>query len=221
MVWDTDLTTEQIYAASFLGSHARLLAGPGTGKTLTLTRRVLFLITEKDVDPSKITVLTFTRSAAAELRNRIKNELPEERSMPHISTIHSFALKMLLKNESARSRLQNPLFIANDYEEQNIIKKEMKSILGLSQIKKVNSLFNQLSADWETLSADVDNWESRFPDPKFLGAWKQHRKIYGYVLRSELVYQLKKALEEGDLELNSSMEYFDLSCSFINSSINI
>ena len=40
-----------------------------------------------------------------------------------------------------------------------------------------------------------------------MGAWKQHRKIYGYVLRSELVYQLKKALEEGDLELNSSMEY--------------
>lgn len=207
MAWNTDLTHEQIDAASFFGSHARLLAGPGTGKTLALTRRVLFLITEKNVDPSKITILTFTRAAAAELRNRIKNELSEESSIPNISTIHSFALKMLLKNEAARSRLQQPLFIANDYEEKNIIKQEMKSILGLNYIKDVTELFNQLSADWETLSADLNDWESRFPNPTFLGAWKEHRKVYGYILRSELVYQLKKALEEGDMELNSSMEY--------------
>jgi len=190
MTWNDNLLDDQIDAASFYGSHARLLAGPGTGKTLSLTRRVLFLINEKEVDPSKITVLTFTR-AAAELKNRIKNELDDESSLPHISTIHSFALKLLLKNP-ARERLSQPLRIANDYEEEVIIKREIKSILGLTHIKEVDNLFNQLSADWETLSAELDGWADRFPDPRFLGAWQEHRSIYGYVLRSELVYQLKK-----------------------------
>ena len=205
MTWNDNLLDDQIDAASFYGSHARLLAGPGTGKTLSLTRRVLFLINEKEVDPSKITVLTFTR-AAAELKNRIKNELDDESSLPHISTIHSFALKLLLKNP-ARERLSQPLRIANDYEAEVIIKREIKSILGLTHIKEVDNLFNQLSADWETLSAELDGWADRFPDPRFLGAWQEHRSIYGYVLRSELVYQLKKALEEGDLEFTQPIDY--------------
>jgi len=34
------------------------------------------------------------------------------------------------------------------------------------------------------------------PDPRFLGAWDGHRRVYGYTLRAELVYQLKKAMEQ-------------------------
>lgn len=37
MQWDKDLLDDQKKAASHIGDHARLLAGPGTGKTLTLT----------------------------------------------------------------------------------------------------------------------------------------------------------------------------------------
>jgi len=55
-----------------------------------------------------------------------------------------------------------------------------------------------LSADWQTLDADEVDWESKFEDPAFLGAWQKHRQIYGYTLRSELVYQLKRALERID-----------------------
>jgi DNA helicase-2/ATP-dependent DNA helicase PcrA len=39
MPWDDSLLDDQRTAASHIGSHARLLAGPGTGKTLTLARR--------------------------------------------------------------------------------------------------------------------------------------------------------------------------------------
>ena len=68
MAWNDDLLSEQEQAAAHLGSHACMLAGPGTGKTLALTRRVLFLIEEHGILPSDILVLTFTRAAAAELR---------------------------------------------------------------------------------------------------------------------------------------------------------
>ena len=50
MPWEQDLTNEQINAASHIGRHARLLAGPGTGKTLCLTRRILYLIEEEDAN---------------------------------------------------------------------------------------------------------------------------------------------------------------------------
>jgi DNA helicase-2/ATP-dependent DNA helicase PcrA len=70
--WDKDLTEAQKRAASHKGSHARLLAGPGTGKTLTMTRRVLWLTMTQGVLPSQILALTFTRAAAAELSRHVK-----------------------------------------------------------------------------------------------------------------------------------------------------
>ena len=206
MAWYEGLTDEQKVAASFVDRDARLLAGPGTGKTRSLTQRVLFLIEEKNIEPSKITVLTFTRAASAELKSRIKEALPTRSPMPEISTLHAFALKTLLKNP-ARDRLELPLRIADDFEEKNIIYPDIKSILGLTHIKEVRILFKKLSAGWENLSADLDGWKERFPDPGFVGAWEEHRNIYGYVLRSELVYQFKNALEEGDLILPPTIDY--------------
>ena len=49
MRWDEGLLDDQREAASHIGHHARLLAGPGTGKTLTLTRRVAYLMTETGI----------------------------------------------------------------------------------------------------------------------------------------------------------------------------
>ena len=58
------------------------------------------------------------------------------------------------------------------------------------------------------MTADEEDWERSFPNPEFLGAWREHREIYGYTLRSELVYQLKKALElRGDFELEGPLEH--------------
>jgi len=204
MSWNVNLTQEQANAASFCGSHSRLLAGPGTGKTRVLTRHILYLIQEKNIDPSKITVLTFTRAAAAELRKRVKEDLGDLQSFPNISTLHSFALKHILKNPT-RTRLPQPLRIADDYEE-DMIYEEMRDILKIKK-KKVKKLFRQLSADWERLTAEDDEYESNFPNPRFLGTWLKHREIYGYTLRSELVYQLKQALEEGDFEFFHSIDY--------------
>ena len=201
MSWKDDLTDEQIPAASFCGLHTSLLAGPGTGKTFTLTKHILYLIEEKNIHPSQITILTFTRAATAELKERIKEKLDDKGSFPKISTLHSFALRMILKN-STRTILPQPIRIADDYEERWIIKEEIKDILDLQKIKEVVVLFNKLSADWETLTARLDGWENRFPDPQFLGVWQEHRRIYGYTLRSELVYQLKLALEEEGFEFD-------------------
>ena len=209
--WDVDLIEEQIKAASHFGSHARLLAGPGTGKTLVLTRRIMYLIQEKGVNPKRILALTFTRASAAELQKRISEALGEENT-PRVSTLHSFALRQLLRNSKKITSLPQPLRIADDWEEHNIIFHDIGKLIKLGR-NKVEDLFSQLSADWESLVPE----ENLSPSPQFISAWKSHRKAFGYTLRSELVYQLKRALEQiGDFELEHPIlhllidEYQDL-----------
>ncbi|MDY5884019.1 MAG: UvrD-helicase domain-containing protein, partial [Roseburia sp.] len=46
------------------------LAGPGSGKTLVITERTKYLITEYGIDPSHILVITFTKAAALEMKAR-------------------------------------------------------------------------------------------------------------------------------------------------------
>jgi DNA helicase-2/ATP-dependent DNA helicase PcrA len=207
MAWDDDLLPDQRTAAAHVDNHARLLAGPGTGKTLTLTRHICFLIDERNVSPQSILTITFTRAAARELRQRVENELGEEQR-PRISTLHSFALRQILRNAEQISALPQPLRIADDWEERNIILEDIKSLLNLRRISEARDLLNELSADWQSLTTEEPDWERRFPNPQFLGAWREHRRIYNYTLRSELVYQLKKALEQrGDFELERPIEY--------------
>src|SRR5690242_3528422 len=136
MAWDNNLTEEQKSAASHFGKHARLLAGPGTGKTRSLTRRVMYLVEEKNVAPNSILALTFTRAATAELKGRLKVEFGQGGELPRVSTLHSFALKTILENP-ARVRLPSPIRIVDDFEERWIIQEELKAVLGLQKVSEV------------------------------------------------------------------------------------
>ena len=191
------LLPEQERAANHIGSHARLLAGPGTGKTLTLTRRVQYLIERSGVSPSQILVVTFTRAAAAELRGRISDTLSDDGNRPHISTLHSFALRQLVRNANMVETLPRPIRVADDWEERKIVHEHLKIELGYT-IRTIRERFNQLSADWETLEAENSDWSEEFIDPTFLGAWQDQRAVFGYTLRAELVYQVKRSLEQSD-----------------------
>lgn len=216
MTWDEGLSDEQRIAASHFGRHACLLAGPGTGKTLALQRHVAYLIEEKGLIPRQILALTFTRAASFELKKRISQILSEDQDLPKVLTLHSFALRQLLHNSGIIETIPIPLRIADDWEENQIIVQDLKEILQY-RVRDVREKFDRLSADWQQLNADGDSWEQTFPDSRFLGAWRQHRNVYGYTLRDELVYQLKRALEQSsNVELESNFlhllidEYQDL-----------
>lgn len=73
-------------------------AGPGSGKTKVIIERVKFLINELKVNPSSLLVITFTRKAANELKDRLSEDIPKNIiNEMQISTIHSFCLDFLKK----------------------------------------------------------------------------------------------------------------------------
>jgi DNA helicase II / ATP-dependent DNA helicase PcrA len=79
---------------------ARVVAGPGTGKTAVLTSRVAALITQFNVLPKHILTLTFTNRAAIEMRSRIVEILHSPRLAAQISmgTFHAICLNLLRTN---------------------------------------------------------------------------------------------------------------------------
>ncbi len=209
MAWDDGLSPDQRTAASHANGNARLLAGPGTGKTKTLTGRVLFLIEVSGVEPRKIVALTFTRAAAFELRDRINKELAGKYAdRPTVATLHSYALRNLLHNAARIDALPQPVRIADDWEERHIVLEDLKRLMGgETSVDDVRNKLRDLSADWNTLGIEGDPAQQK-ADAKFVGAWREHRGLYGYTLRDELVYELKRALQRrGDLELVPPTEH--------------
>ena len=152
-----------------------------------------------EIHPQSILALTFTRAAAQELRRRV-GEATGTGIPPRVTTLHSFALRQLLRNAERYHNIPQPLRIVDDWEERLLVQEDIKNALKSKpgyeniRIEGVQHLLKQLASDWETLAADENDWVKHFPNPDFIGIWQRHRDMYGYTLRSQLVYQLKTAL---------------------------
>ncbi len=72
-----------------------IIAGPGTGKTRTLTHRIAHLVTEHGVPARHCLAITFTRRAAEEMRERLTALVPEQAPELTITTFHSLGLAIL------------------------------------------------------------------------------------------------------------------------------
>ncbi|MCA9618984.1 MAG: RecQ family ATP-dependent DNA helicase, partial [Myxococcales bacterium] len=71
-----------------------VVAGPGSGKTHTLVRRIVHMVVARQIRADQILVLAFNRSAAAELRARLDEALGTRGSWVDVRTFHSLAVKL-------------------------------------------------------------------------------------------------------------------------------
>jgi len=84
------------------GGPLLVLAGPGTGKTTTLVEAVVDRIAGRGVDPERVLVLTFSRRAAADLRERVTARLGRTTREPMARTFHSYAFGVLRRQAAER-----------------------------------------------------------------------------------------------------------------------
>jgi DNA helicase-2/ATP-dependent DNA helicase PcrA len=104
------LNAEQKQAVLYQGGHLLIVAGPGTGKTMTLTHRIAYQIHSGQAQPEQVLALTFTNKAAREMAKRLAALLSEAVSgRIRVGTFHSFCLE-ILRNEAPRVN-RSPDFI--------------------------------------------------------------------------------------------------------------
>ncbi|PTA46342.1 UvrD-helicase domain-containing protein [Micromonospora sp. RP3T] len=95
------LDAMQRVAASAPGGPLLIVAGPGTGKTRTLTHRIAYLCAELNVFPDQCLAITFTRRAAEELRHRLDALLGPVAEDVTVGTFHALGLTVLRENAAA------------------------------------------------------------------------------------------------------------------------
>jgi DNA helicase II / ATP-dependent DNA helicase PcrA len=98
------LDPEQRAAAAHPAGPLLIVAGPGTGKTRTLTRRMAHLVRARGVAPERCLAITFTRRAAEEMRERLGGLLPADAARITVTTFHGLGA-MILREQHDRAGL--------------------------------------------------------------------------------------------------------------------
>ncbi len=117
-----ELNKEQCRAVEHEKGPLIIVAGPGTGKTHTLTHRIAYLIKYKEVLPKNILAVTFTNRAAREMRHRLKHLIKNSNQLPFVGTFHSLCFNLLNDHK------KNGYVIVDEDDRKNIILDVIKHI---------------------------------------------------------------------------------------------
>jgi len=115
------LDPEQRHAAETLDGPLLIVAGPGSGKTRTLTHRLAHLIRTRGVAPERCLALTFTRRAADEMRERLQALLPHAVGTIPLFTFHAFGMAVLQAHWNVAG-LQRGFRVVSDAERHKLLR---------------------------------------------------------------------------------------------------
>ena len=95
------LNPQQSAAVTHIGGPLLVVAGAGSGKTRVLTRRIAYLMAERDIQPFEILAITFTNKAAGEMKERVSQLVGNRAKIMWVSTFHSACVR-ILRQEAVR-----------------------------------------------------------------------------------------------------------------------
>jgi DNA helicase II / ATP-dependent DNA helicase PcrA len=99
----TGLNKEQKAAVDTLDGPVMVVAGPGTGKTQTIALRVANILLKTDTDPDAVLALTYTESAAKEMRTRLTSFIGHTAYYVNVATFHGFCVDVIRDNPGSFS----------------------------------------------------------------------------------------------------------------------
>lgn len=135
-----DLNEQQKEAVQFFNSSLRIIAGPGSGKTKVLTRKVAYLINDLGITPNKILAVTFTNKAANEMSERIRQYCDADTDKLNISTFHALCAK-ILRIEYLSAELKSDFLIIDEIDKKDILSNIYKELnISKSQITFSNMI---------------------------------------------------------------------------------
>ncbi len=181
------LDPDQQKAAMMTDGPLLILAGPGSGKTRTLTHRVAHLIQSGKALPQECLTITFTRRAANEMRERLQQLLPQQWHQIPVMTFHALAFGLIQKY---RVEVGLPRGFKVVTEEEKL--EYLKETLDLSE-RKIKKALRQIDG---SLSPDI------------VTALEQKRDTEGWIGFDELIFLAGQLFEQNrDIQAQYQQQY--------------
>lgn len=193
-------------AARDNATQVRLVAGPGTGKSHTIEKRVADLLTN-GVLPRNLYVISFTRATCEELSHRIVGfctnmACQNSAQGVRVSTMHALALRILRRANLLSSYPSTPIML-DTWEQKTVYDGELASALGCSRTR-TEEIRLAHDAQWQTLNPQSIN-QAQISQSEIVGFNAFHAartNLYSCVLPGEVIYKCVSALQNGTLSAN-------------------
>lgn len=156
-----ELNEQQYRFATSDSRYILTIAGPGSGKTRSLTYRVANLV-ESGVDPARILLMTFTNKAAEEIRSRVGVMLGQVPNGMVAGTFHSVGARFLRKYASYLNRSSN-FGILDDADSQDLLKAAFSDVTAELALTDSERKFLSLTAI-KSIYSDIKNRNSTFDE---------------------------------------------------------
>jgi DNA helicase-2/ATP-dependent DNA helicase PcrA len=189
-------------AAKDGAAQVRLVAGPGTGKSSTIERRVAHLL-NSNTNPKRVFTISFTRATAAELSRRIAAFCATQSvtglvSEARVSTMHSLALRLLRSAAVLATLFPDDPFVLDDWEREEIYDVELAAALG-STPTRASEVRLAHDAQWQTLNPNLIAQPPITSDEinRFNAFHATRRNLFCFVLPGEVVYECVTRMQQG------------------------
>jgi len=188
MAWNDGLVGQGLEIAASEERRIRVIAGPGSGKTFTLMRRIARLL-ENGIDPKKILLVTFTRTAAQDLKKELlKLGVPGVEDIK-AGTLHSFCYRMLLCDSVLQITGRHPRPLFNF--ELDFVIADLQRSTGLGK-RDISKKIRAFEAAWARLQSDNPGWPEKEDDKKFQEILLQYLRFHKSMLIGEVIPEALK-----------------------------
>jgi DNA helicase II / ATP-dependent DNA helicase PcrA len=160
------LNPQQRAAVVHQGGPLLIVAGAGSGKTRVLTRRIAYLLAERDVSPGEILAITFTNKAAGEMATRVADLTGWRSRAMWVMTFHSACVR-ILRREATRFGYPSSFSIYDQADSQRLmtlacreLDLDTKNHSPKAMLAEVSNLKNEL-IDYETFSARAEGYRQK------------------------------------------------------------
>src|SRR5215469_7205613 len=161
-----DLNPQQRAAVVHEGSPLLIVAGAGSGKTRVLTRRMAYLLAEREVRPSEILAITFTNKAAGEMAARAAALTGSQARGMRVMTFHSACVRFL-RREATRFGYPSSFSIYDQADSERLmalacreLDLDTKHHSPRAMLGQVSNLKNEL-IDYETFASRAETYRER------------------------------------------------------------
>lgn len=205
------LNTDQQAAISHPAGALMIIAGPGTGKTRTLTHKIAHLI-EAGADVDRMLAVTFTNKAAREMQERLGSLVGASRRLPFVGTFHGLGLRIMRHLKSERI-----LTVIDEMQRRSLVGDAMR-IADVAEAKagvRRKALMDWIVAAKQQMQTAAENLDTICPDDqkavfkKVYTAYEQLLAINHLVDFEDLIFRSVQRLRSDPQVRDRYLNRFD------------